>query len=272
MAELSKQTILTPVAVDLSISAYKNESSPFSNAYGKGSDNESSYAEWGLVTGAQAYTKVYWSFDMSSIPNNATITNVTCSARCSNTNTNIMQGGNTLIAIGVGETTKVASDNASFGKSPTVVTVSDATFTRAELDNFRLKIQAVRGFLSTGTSYHTKFYGATLTIDYTVPSDPPSIPVITIQSQNVAKISSVAGYDQCIVTFTANQALTYWEARATTSSQVPTHGTGLLVESGTLDEGATGYIYVDDEELTNGDLNYRIDIYGQNSAGVWSDD
>lgn len=171
MATISKTAILTPAAVDLSISKFKDESSPFTNAIGKGSDNEGNYAEWGLVTGRQAYTKVYWSFDMSSIPSNATITNVTCSARCSNTNENAIQGGNTLIAIGVGETTKVSSDNASFGKTPTVVTVSDSTFTREELDNFRLKIQAVRGFLSTGTSYHTKFYGATLTIDYTVPSE-----------------------------------------------------------------------------------------------------
>lgn len=174
MAIISKTAILTPIAVDLSISAFKDESSPFSNAYGKGSDNEGDYAEWGLVTGTQAYTKVYWSFDMSSIPSNATITNVTCSARCSNTNASIMQGGNTVIAIGVGETTKVSSENPSFGKNPTVVTVSDATFTRAELDNFRLKIQAVRGFLSTSTSYHTKFYGATLTIDYTIPSEETS--------------------------------------------------------------------------------------------------
>lgn len=97
-------------------------------------------------------------------------------------------------------------------------------------------------------------------------------PSISIQSQNVTKISRVVGYDQCIVTFTADQALTYWEARATTSSQTPAHGVGLLVESGTLAEGETGYIYVDDEELTSGDLEYRIDIYGQNSAGVWSDE
>ena len=179
MAIISKTAILTPAAVDLSISKFKDESSPFTNAIGKGSDNTGNYAEWGLVTGRQAYTKVYWSFDMSSIPSNATITNVTCSARCSNTNENMMQGGNTVITIGVGETTKVSSENPSFGKKPTVVTVSDATFTRAELDNFRLKIQAVRGFLSTNTSYHTKFYGATLTIDYTVPSE------VTSTTQNI---------------------------------------------------------------------------------------
>lgn len=96
-------------------------------------------------------------------------------------------------------------------------------------------------------------------------------PIITIQSQDVTKISGISGYDRCTVSFTANVELSYWEARATTT-QTPGHGVGLLVESGTLSEGSIGYVYVDDEELTNGDLNYRISIYGQNSDGVWSDD
>ena len=103
----------------------------------------------------------------------------------------------------------------------------------------------------------------------TVGTNPP---VINIQSQDVTKISGVSGYDRCTVTFIADQELAYWEARATTSSQTPAHGVGLLVESGTLAKGETGYIYVDDEELTNGDLQYRIDIYGKNSSGGWSDD
>lgn len=99
-------------------------------------------------------------------------------------------------------------------------------------------------------------------------ADPP---IITIVSQDRTKISGVTGYDRCTVLFTANVELSYWEARATTT-QTPGHGVGLLVESGTLAKGDTGYVYVDNEELTNGDLNYRIDIYGQNVDGVWSDD
>lgn len=169
---ITKQGVFTPASADLNISTYLEESSPFSNAYGKGSDNEGDYAEWSLVTGAQAYTYVCWTFDLSSIPSDATITNVTCAARCSNTNASVMQGGNTLIALGTTSGTayvnKIASDNAAFGTTATVVTVNSTDFTREELDIFRLKVQAVRGFVSTSTSYHTKFYGATLTIDYTV--------------------------------------------------------------------------------------------------------
>lgn len=169
------QLVCYPIEIDLSISNYKDESSAFSNAYGKSSDNTSSYAEWGLVTGRASKSYTCWAFDLSSIPSNATITNVTCSARCSNTNTSPVQAGNTTVSMGVTNgseyTAKVASETPAFGKEATVVTVSDSTFTRAELDNFRLRIFAARGFFSTNTSYHTKFYGATLTIDYTIPSE-----------------------------------------------------------------------------------------------------
>lgn len=99
-----------------------------------------------------------------------------------------------------------------------------------------------------------------------------SPPVITIVSQSKSKISGVTGHDSCEVSFTSDKALSYWEARATLSGVTPAHGVGLLVESGTLSEGETGYVYVDDEELTNGDGEYTVNIYGQGSDGVWSDD
>lgn len=97
-------------------------------------------------------------------------------------------------------------------------------------------------------------------------------PLIFIQTQDITKISSINGKDRCTVSFISEQGLSYWEARATLPNVTPSHGVGLLVESGTLSEGETGYVYVDDEELTNGDANYTITIYGQNSEGVWSDE
>ena len=100
-------------------------------------------------------------------------------------------------------------------------------------------------------------------------SDPP---VINILSQDLSKISSISGKDRCTVSFNCDKALSYWEARATLPNVTPSHGVGLLVESGTLSKGETGYVYVDDDELTNGDANYTITIYGQTSDGVWSDE
>lgn len=97
-------------------------------------------------------------------------------------------------------------------------------------------------------------------------------PIITIQSQDRHKISNISGYDRCTVTFTSDQELSYWEARATLPDVAVSHGVGLLIESGSLESGETGYVYVDDDELTNGDIEYTITIYGQNAVGVWSDE
>lgn len=186
------QLVCYPVAIDESLSVYKDITSAFSNAYGKSSDNEGSYAEWGLVTGGAVTSYTSWSFDVSSIPSNAIITNVTCAARCSNTNASIMQGGNTFTSMGTALGTNfnemVKSGNAAFGKTATVVTISSEEFTREALDNFRLRINAARGFLNTSTSYHTKFYGATLTIDYTVPSEPSSVQNIKVGNSKITNI------------------------------------------------------------------------------------
>lgn len=122
---------------------------------------------------------------------------------------------------------------------------------------------------STGT---LSINNMTYTVNYQYDDGVVEPPVITIQSQDKNKISSVSGYDRCAVSFTADQALSYWEARATISGVTPAHGVGLLVESGTLGSGETGYVYVDDEELTNGDVEYTVTIFGQNADGVWSDE
>ena len=198
-------------------------------------------------------------FDTSVIPLGATINSATLTIRS--------QAGKTTISAYVDINQNSA--NRVINKKQS----AKATNYTADVTSYISDLTSVEV-----TAYNTNWSGNTfvlyelwIDVDYTesvIIADPP---IITIQSQDVTKISSVTGYDRCTVTFTSDQALTYWEARATTT-QTPGHGVGLLVESGTLAEGATGYVYVDNEELTNGDLNYRIDIYGQNSDGVWSDE
>ena len=198
-------------------------------------------------------------FDTSVIPSGATINSATLTIRS--------QAGKTTI------TAYVDINQNSANRVINKKQSSNATNYTADVTSYISDLTSVEV-----TAHNTNWSGNTfvlyelwIDVDYTesvIIADPP---IITIQSQDVTKISSVTGYDRCTVSFTANVELSYWEARATTT-QTPGHGVGLLVESGTLSEGATGYVYVDNEELTNGDLNYRIDIYGQNVDGVWSDD
>lgn len=198
-------------------------------------------------------------FDTSVIPSGATINSATLTIRS--------QAGKTTVTAYV----DINQDSAN-----RVINQKQKT----SASNYTADVTDYMSELSTVevTAYNTNWSGNTfvlyelwIDVDYTesiIVADPP---VITIQSQDVTKISRVTGYDKCTVTFTSDQALSYWEARATTT-QTPRHGVGLLVESGELLEGKIGYVYVDDEELTNGDTNYVITIYGQNSDGVWSDD
>lgn len=164
------QLVSAPIGVDEANSAYKAISQPFSNAFGKYASNTDSYAEWSMVTGGSAYTYILWIFDVSSIPSNATIDKVTCTARCYNSNTQAFYAGNTSVHLLVGTTSKVITSGIkAFGNTPVEVTLTSTDYTREELDSFRLKIQSTRGYLGTNNTYYTRLYGATLTVEYTTP-------------------------------------------------------------------------------------------------------
>ena len=97
-------------------------------------------------------------------------------------------------------------------------------------------------------------------------------PVTTLGAPTVSKISSNVSVNQCVCTFTANQNLDYWEARAVPNGESTDRGHGTIVESGSsLSSGSIGSIIVDFNELTNGDGLYEITIYGHSTNGYWSD-
>lgn len=205
------------------------------------------------------YYTLVLDFDTSVIPSGATINSATLTIRS--------QAGKTSISAYV-DINQDSNNRVINKKQSTSATNYTADVTSYISDLTSVEVTAYNSNWSGNTFV---LYELWIDVDYTEPAIITDPPVITILSQDVTKISSVSGYDRCTVTFTSDQALTYWEARATTT-QTPGHGVGLLVESGTLAKGATGYVYVDNEELTNGDLNYRITIYGRNSNGIWSDE
>lgn len=96
-------------------------------------------------------------------------------------------------------------------------------------------------------------------------------PVITVGTPSRSIISDESGYDQCVCTFMSNLPLSQWEARATKAGVTPARGVGLLVESGgSLAANTQATIYVENEELTQGDGEYTITVYGQSTGGIWS--
>lgn len=97
-------------------------------------------------------------------------------------------------------------------------------------------------------------------------------PIITIGTPSATKISAISGHDQATVTFQSDVPLNNWEARATYQGQTIGHGSGLLVESGgSLAANTNATVYVENEELTEGDREYTITVFGHGSDGYWSD-
>ena len=109
--------------------------------------------------------QVYYNFNISSIPENATIISVTCSARICVSN-NYTTGSIQLYS----GTTSKSSANSSWRtiKTSDVYTLSGIqSFTRSELSNARLKISGKSG--SSGRSIY--FYGVDLGVVYEYAGD-----------------------------------------------------------------------------------------------------
>ena len=123
------------------------------------------YARINLTTGAQAVTYIYFQFgDLSSIPANATIESVVCEVKC-----RINQTSSSRIAT---RQAQMFSGTTAKGDPYTVANVTDpftitpGTWTRAELQNARIRLYAQRGTSNATTNYYFDFYGATLTVTY----------------------------------------------------------------------------------------------------------
>ena len=197
------------VLEDMCSVASVDSSHPYSNIIGKGTDS-SEYAQWYMVTGGSARTKVYYSFDLSVIPANATIISVICKGKCQSQNDSIFRGGNTTLCLYSGTTEMVHTENQAFGTSATVVEVPQVSWTREQLTDCRIMIQAARGLVSTSTSYYIRCFGIDLIVTYEVPTYytvSTSITGGTLRSPTVAS-TTVNGGANYEITFNGNPGYT----------------------------------------------------------------
>lgn len=167
MASKSDSKTLYPSGYDSTNYSYAsvNSSYPLSNPVGKASSN-TSYCQVNLKTGSGAETYVFYKFDCSAIPTDATINSVSCSAKgyISQTNSNRINTRQMQLYYGT-STAKGSAYTLSTSTSATNLTAG--TWTRAELNDIRIRLYAKRGSSNTTTTYYLRFYGATLTINYT---------------------------------------------------------------------------------------------------------
>ena len=137
------------------------------NPEGKGTSN-TTYAQINLTTDSSAETYIYWPFDCSSIPSNATIDSVSCSVKILISSTSSSYISSRTMQLYSGTTAKGSATTVS-STSATTQSLTCGTWTRSELQNCRLRLYAKRATNSSyaSRSVYFRFYGADLTIQYT---------------------------------------------------------------------------------------------------------
>lgn len=162
---------LHPSQVFETDSAFKSVDAahPFETAFGQ-DKNSTVYAQWYMLDGGAVTTEVQYGFDVSAIPDNAIIKGITIYAKCQAQDERTFYAGNTVVRLKDGTQTIVKTDNRAFGKTAKIVSLSDTSFTREQLNNIRISIDASRGYLGTNTSFWVRFYGADLVVEYDVPA------------------------------------------------------------------------------------------------------
>ena len=136
-----------------------------SNAYDSGSAD--GYATINFTRGNGAETYVYFTFNLSSIPQNATIDSITLTAYAQVTTTAGSRLGTRVLQVCRGtDAVGTASSNMTTSKKAYTLDVGSG-WTGANINDLTLKVNVFRGTQSTTTSYYCYFYGATLTVTYT---------------------------------------------------------------------------------------------------------
>lgn len=149
-----------PQAVDDTYSNYPELTNP-TIPVGKGSSN-GAYAYW--YSGYQSSRWTYWPFDLSAIPENAVIDSVKCLAKAG-----YYSASNVKIAtlqLYCGDTAKGTATSFA-GKTGQALSVDGGSWTREELKTCGLRVLG-NSVGSNATYRRFYFYGADLTVEYTV--------------------------------------------------------------------------------------------------------
>lgn len=176
----TKTFYLTGYNADISTIA---SASNINNFIGKPSSNRS-YGQFGLVTGANAYTYAFVTFDLSSIPEGATIESVNSSkikvarsvASTSYVKNNYVKGYRLHPDTGALNT---VGTSVSFTNTAAVLdlewTTANIQRVLTEGDNLLIRLQGQRGSSNTTTNYYMRVYGAELTVTYSYEAPPENI-------------------------------------------------------------------------------------------------
>lgn len=155
-----------PTSYDTSHYSYASISSsyPIANAYTDSSSTTYCQVNW--KTGSNAESYVYLIFSgFSAIPANATIKSVTAKAKGYVSTTNSSRVVTRQMQLATGTTLKGSALTMSNSTSEQTF-ASVGTWTRAELQDARVRYYVQRGTSNTSSGYSFRMYGATMTVTY----------------------------------------------------------------------------------------------------------
>lgn len=196
-------------------------------------------------TGASAISKLVYGFDCSTIPSNATITNVTCVAGASCYSSGQYFATKTL-QLYCGNTAKGTAVNIT-GNGSTAAnhTINGGSWTRAELDNIKIVEYIQRTTSNTSTAASFNFWGATLTVEYTLPTGDP---YYTYTISNLAADHTILVSEAIIVPPEEDPQKTYYSVTISSINATTDPGRGTTrIESGS---GMTITITPSDSQTT----------------------
>lgn len=133
--------------------------------------DSTNYAQLRLQSG----TYLEYSFDTSSIPSNATITSISCQAKGCVTRTS----NAATVQLYSGSTAKGSTTYLSYSSNVTTVNLTCGSWTRSELNDCRIRIVST---YTSSSEYYARFYGADLTVNFTLSGTSGEIYTYTISN------------------------------------------------------------------------------------------
>lgn len=163
---ISNTVTYSPVAFDSVNSSYASTSTYYPIENGYDDSSSTNYAQFNLNTGSGATTYVYYNFNINDIPVGATINSVTCTAKVYISTTNSSRITTRQVRLYSGTTAKGSA--YTFSNSTNAFTITAGSWSYAELQNAKIRAYVVRGSSNTTSNYYIRFYGATLTVNYSL--------------------------------------------------------------------------------------------------------
>ena len=161
-SSLQYTMIFHPTSYDSSDCSYYSLSN-VENGYAN--SNSGNYATVSSARGENAESWIYFKFDTSAIPAEAVINEISCTCKCS-TNGNDTSLPTRTIQLCSGTTLKGGASNLNSGTA--IKDMAVGSWTKAELQDARIKIYMKRSTSNVTSNYYARFYGATLTVKYTI--------------------------------------------------------------------------------------------------------